>query len=138
MRISDWSSDVCSSDLLQGAHLAGPAVDQVGWIQAAEQDDVLHALQDVVRHIGNGVRVGVDGNDGHEPRKPFGSKTRDCSFAFPAASSLDAAVARSRAVTRLLCLVNAPCTHARYPDSQGKTARASSRERVWQSVCNSL
>src|SRR3546814_5961458 len=97
MRISDWSSDVCSSDLLQGAHLAGPAVDQVGWIQAAEQDDVLHALQDVVRHIGNGVRVGVDGNDGHEPRKPFGSKTRDCSFALPAESSLDAAVARSRA-----------------------------------------
>src|SRR3546814_19408698 len=45
---------------LQGAHLAGPAVDQVGWIQAAEQDDVLHALQDVVRHNGNGVRVGVN------------------------------------------------------------------------------
>src|SRR3546814_6421254 len=43
MRISDWSSDVCSSDLTAGALVGAPTVDQIGHLTAilvAESIDV--------------------------------------------------------------------------------------------------
>src|SRR3546814_20787600 len=49
MRISDWSSDVCSSDLFKLGALAGFV-----------PDDAFHA--DQVDHAGKGV-FGADGND---------------------------------------------------------------------------
>src|SRR3546814_7051228 len=53
MRISDWSSDVCSSDLgLQREHLLAGAVPLVLPV-AGSSDDVRDRLRDVVEHRGD-------------------------------------------------------------------------------------
>ena len=63
---------------LERPHVGFPVVDKLRRIKPAQADDVLEALQDVVRHVGDGVRVGIDGDAGHEPRNPFGSRARVC------------------------------------------------------------
>src|SRR3546814_13934259 len=56
MRISDWSSDVCSSDLVLTGLVGGDAIGLVitGWLQ-----DVLPAAGEYARPIGIGTAVGL-------------------------------------------------------------------------------
>src|SRR3546814_97197 len=65
MRISDWSSDVCSSDLLDGLHRCGRAA--VGGLERGRED--LAAVLDVGAALGEAaVQVGVDADDlAHRP-----------------------------------------------------------------------
>src|SRR3546814_14394847 len=70
MRISDWSSDVCSSDLLvvsvdrqwQGGQRAveQAAVDAVGRTTGGVEDDVVHAVAVELGHVGEALLGDVD------------------------------------------------------------------------------
>src|SRR3546814_1981168 len=77
MRISDWSSDVCSSDLIGGleqeiaAHLAAPAADDAGPLQVEQdlfEEFLRYALAD--GDIGDQHRLARIGlGKGREPSK---------------------------------------------------------------------
>src|SRR3546814_8529370 len=67
MRISDWSSDVCSSDLLARHHHRGDppvpafrpaAVDDIGWPQQRDPPDRAVHLRDRVAAMGTGLCLG--------------------------------------------------------------------------------
>src|SRR3546814_18566573 len=70
MRISDWSSDVCSSDLVVGERLDPPAVDLVGHAHL----HLVEGVEDVElgdRHLREGVEAHrVAQHHGVEPAGP--------------------------------------------------------------------
>src|SRR3546814_20971307 len=73
MRISDWSSDVCSSDLIEHAVIAGDAT--VAGLHADDGDDVFGGYAGVRGHALQGVAVAqvevaaaFDAGVGHEDR----------------------------------------------------------------------
>src|SRR3546814_9300484 len=61
MRISDWSSDVCSSDLFKGNHAAVAAVLDAGLTVFAQNVETVERLTHVVRdaRAGYGQTLGV-------------------------------------------------------------------------------
>src|SRR3546814_6592141 len=72
MRISDWSSDVCSSDLGREARFRGDDVDDARGrvlaeqraLRTAQQLDALDAEQIAERHVGPDEENAVDRNAG--------------------------------------------------------------------------
>src|SRR3546814_17473636 len=69
MRISDWSSDVCSSDLLDRPHLAPPAAAKVGAavVDQADQGAAAERRQGgEVAIAGGGLPDGAGEGAGHE------------------------------------------------------------------------
>src|SRR3546814_7013269 len=52
MRISDWSSDVCSSDLLCGVNLAATSVDISSILIDLSQRDAMNSSADFARLLG--------------------------------------------------------------------------------------
>src|SRR3546814_15041992 len=85
MRISDWSSDVCSSDLVEGFHLEAPPVgperaahaflgqaagDLVGLDTVVERGDLEAELVGQVEHRGHLVgAIAVDVDERSEERR---------------------------------------------------------------------
>src|SRR3546814_12896502 len=58
MRISDWSSDVCSSDLVHPVEHLADQVEAGGQARAADAEEHAHGLTDVGLHVeGLGQRV---------------------------------------------------------------------------------
>src|SRR3546814_20594866 len=82
MRISDWSSDVCSSDLKKalalggsggggGGSAAGPAVEQVGdvaflaqVVDGLDPKEIRGTVDGLKKQVGSGVAMLVGVNDG--------------------------------------------------------------------------
>src|SRR3546814_18940600 len=48
MRISDWSSDVCSSDLHKQAGLGSPGIDELRWLKPVYPGDTLRCKSEVL------------------------------------------------------------------------------------------
>src|SRR3546814_2509740 len=63
MRISDWSSDVCSSDLQKSSHLCGVFRKAAGRQEAAHSDDIQVHVQE---------RVSFDRALSHHRRRGLG------------------------------------------------------------------
>src|SRR3546814_15155364 len=61
MRISDWSSDVCSSDLRKAAGKIGETEILVRFVEPARHqlDEVEHALLTVARGVARRSRAGI-------------------------------------------------------------------------------
>src|SRR3546814_2396896 len=81
MRISDWSSDVCSSDLIEEAaqQRAGTGAPEHGVIGADVDRQPLH--QHVHRRIGRDARAGDQ--EGEDGRGRIGAHGWGCTFPSP-------------------------------------------------------
>src|SRR3546814_3772502 len=82
MRISDWSSDVCSSDLAVGRLLQGLVRAVDAFVQAGHRlDELGAALADGFRRGGNRRGIGIDllhgGADGFHRRADGGGTVLD-------------------------------------------------------------
>src|SRR3546814_12334271 len=64
MRISDWSSDVCSSDLVGEEMVGGVAEEVTGTVCEVPAIDLLHLLQPLAPGLGESCEL-VTGRVGH-------------------------------------------------------------------------
>src|SRR3546814_1541842 len=72
MRISDWSSDVCSSDLTRDEHADTPAITGIGFAEDIEQVALLEPDRD--QHIERKARREQQMPHRHRRRRPKGEE----------------------------------------------------------------
>src|SRR3546814_4190048 len=90
MRISDWSSEGCSSDLIQGADVL---------VIGGEHPAIKKTLRLVIGMIGGVLGAGIKGSCGHVvlPRSNSGGRQRAATEAVRAAASASVFCAISQA-----------------------------------------